>query len=413
MTGTVLWSTGATGNTLVVSPTVTTTYSAKCIASTCPESTPVPTTVSIINSSCPGIYDGLVMGTWSVTNHQLVAKYFHGQYWLVQRASTNPEVFVVRGSTMLQRTDVNLSNSSYYNMVNCFGWQYSDWGGLGNPPQSTFPTPSGYYLTSQGDGTMVYTANSGSTSGSGNCTETYATNNWASVTIGDGSPKIGLNYNGDVMNINGTTYTHGIGTHAGSEIVYNLGNHSYANFKASVGRDQGAYGCNCGGQTIVFKVYNQSTGALIGSSTNNPVTKGIYQSASNMVVPIAGVSSIRLVVEDGGDQPWGDWADWGNARFTCPNSNFRQAATPVEDWFWISPNPNDGKFIAKVKLKASQKIFLYLTNTQGKAIKEFSFDGIEGENDFEIQIPNVQEQVYNLRCQTGEESSSQRLVIQK
>nr|WP_299417501.1 NPCBM/NEW2 domain-containing protein [uncultured Emticicia sp.] len=414
-TGVVVWNTGQTANSITVSPTTTTSYNAKCVSGSCPVSNTVSVGVTVNSSGCSGFANGTVMGTWTVTGQPLVARFFHGQYWLTQRAGTNPDVFVVRGSGMLQRSDVSLSNGSYYNMVNCFAWTYSDYGSLQNPPSTTFPTPSGYSLSYSQDGTMIYTANSGGGSGSG-CTDTYVTNNWASATIGDGSgPKIGQNYQGGTMNINGTTYSQGIGTHAGSEIVYNLGSHSYANFKASVGRDISSYNCNCGGQTIVFKVYNHSTGALIGSSTNNPVTKTINQSASDMVVPISGVSSIRLVVEDGGDQIWGDWANWGKARFTCAGSNFREAPTPTEEWFWVSPNPNDGKFIAKVNLKIPQSVQLYLSDIKGNIIKEYSFVGVEGMNNFEINIQDkiTIESIYNIRCQAAEVSDSKRVIVEK
>ncbi len=414
-TGVVVWNTGQTANSITVSPTITTSYNAKCVSGTCPASNTVSVGVTVTSSSCSGFSDGTVMGTWNVNGQPLVSRFFHGQYWLTQRAGTTPDVFVVRGSGMLQRSDVSLNNSSYYNMVSCFAWTYSDYGSLQNPPSTTFPTPSGYSLSYSQDGTMIYTANSGGGGGTG-CTDTYVSNNWASATIGDGTgPKIGQNYQGGTMNINGTTYSQGIGTHAGSEIVYNLGSHSYANFKASVGRDVSSYSCNCGGQTIVFKVYNHTTGALIGSSTNNPVTQTINQSASDMVVPIAGISSIRLVVEDGGDQIWGDWADWGNARFTCAGSNFREAPAPTEEWFWVSPNPNDGKFIAKVKLKLPQSVQLYLSDIKGNIIKEYSFVGAEGMNNFEINIQDkvTIESIYNIRCQAGEASDSKRMIIEK
>ncbi len=160
------------------------------------------------------------------------------------------------------------------------------------------------------------------------------------------------------------------------------------------------------------RFYDNTTGALIGG-TNNPVTKGINQGASDMVVPIAGVASIRLVVEDGGDQIWGDHANWGNARFTCANSNGRESVVTAEEWFWVSPNPNNGKFVAKVILKSKQSVQLYLSNIQGNIINEYSFVGVEGENSFEINISNIQDQIYNLRCQVGEESSSKRVVIEK
>jgi NPCBM/NEW2 domain len=416
-TGVVVWNTGQTANSITVSPTTTTSYNAKCVSGSCPASNTVSVGVTVNSGACSGISNNLVMGTWNVNGQQLVARFFHGQYWLTQRAGTNPDMFVVRGSGMLQRSDVSLTNGSYYNMVGCFAWTYSDFGSLQNPPSNTFPTPSGYSLSYSEGGTMIYTANSGGGGGTG-CTDTYVSNNWASATIGYGSsPQIGKRFDGGNMIIGGITYTQGIGTHAASEIVYNLGNHTYANFKAEVGRDANVNSCGtCGtGQTIVFKVYNQTTGQLIGNSTNNPVTKGVNQSATGMVVPIAGISAIRLVVEDGGDQNWGDHANWAKARFTCAGSNFREAPAPTEEWFWVSPNPNDGKFIAKINLKTPQSVQLYLSDIKGNIIKEYTFVGVEGMNNFEINIQDkiTIETIFNIRCQAGEASDSKRVIIEK
>ena len=311
-TGTPTWSTGGAGNSITVTPTTTTNYSVWCLNGACPASNTVNIGVIVSSGACSAIVNNLVMGTWNVTGQQLVARYFNNQYWLTQRVGTNPDMFVVRGSGMLQRGDVSLNNGAYYNMVGCFTWTYSNWDNLGNPSSAVFTTPSNYSLSYSGDGTMIYTANGGGGNNGGNCTNAYVTSAWASATIGYGDgPKIGQRHDGGPMTVGGTTYAQGIGTHAGSEIVYNLGSHSYENFKASVGRDAGANGCNCGGQTMVFKVYNHSTGSLIGG----PITKTINQGATDMVVPITGISAIRLVVEDGGDAYFGDWADWANARF--------------------------------------------------------------------------------------------------
>lgn len=100
------------------------------------------------------------MGTWNVTGHQLVSRYFHNNYWLAQKVNINGsqyDEFVMRGSAMLTRSDVSLNNSSYYNLYDCYGWVYSDYGNLVGPPSSTFPTPSGYYYFTASDGTPYYT----------------------------------------------------------------------------------------------------------------------------------------------------------------------------------------------------------------------------------------------------------------
>jgi Secretion system C-terminal sorting domain len=101
------------------------------------------------------------MGTWNVTGHQLVAKYYNGQYWLVQRIATGPEKFLVRGSEMLTRSDVTLANSSYSSLVGCFGWTYSGYGGLQPPTSAQFATPAGWQYGTEPDGTPFYTSTGG------------------------------------------------------------------------------------------------------------------------------------------------------------------------------------------------------------------------------------------------------------
>jgi hypothetical protein len=101
------------------------------------------------------------MGTWNVTGHQLVAKYYHNQWWLVQRIASNPEKFLVRGSEMLTRGDVTLTNGSYSSLVGCFAWTYSAYGGLGTPNSTQFPTPSGWQYGTEPDGTPFYTSTGG------------------------------------------------------------------------------------------------------------------------------------------------------------------------------------------------------------------------------------------------------------
>lgn len=146
---TVQWSNSlGSGSPKTVYVSSTTTYTAKCVASGCSDSPQVSVTVHVPTSppsgGCSAISNDLVMGTWAVTGHPLVAKQFHGQWWLVQRINNNPESFLVRGSEMLTRGDVNLSNSTYSNLVSCFAYTYSSYGGLQPPSSSSFPTPSGY-----------------------------------------------------------------------------------------------------------------------------------------------------------------------------------------------------------------------------------------------------------------------------
>lgn len=81
----------------------------------------------------------------------------------------------------------------------------------------------------------------------------------------------------------------------------------------------------------------------------------------------------------------------------------------------ISPNPNDGKFVAKINLKTPQSVQLYLSDIKGNIIKEYTFVGVEGMNNFEINIQDkiTIESIYNIRCQAGEAIDSKRVIIEK
>lgn len=162
-TGTPLWSTSATTNSIAVTATVSAvTYSVTCQGVSCTTSSPVSITITGTSSGpCDVLTDGLVMGTWTVTGHSLVARYFHNKWWLVQRIGTSPDRFIVRGSEMISRPDVTLNNSGYSSLVSCFEWIYSDFEGIIPPPTpSVFPVPPGYSFVNE-NGEEFFQASSG------------------------------------------------------------------------------------------------------------------------------------------------------------------------------------------------------------------------------------------------------------
>jgi len=154
-TGSPKWSTNATTNSITVTATASpVTYSVTCQGSSCTTSASVSITVTGVPSGpCSVLTDGLVMGTWTVTNHPLIARYFHNKWWLIQRIGTSPERFIVRASEMLSRSDVTLNDPGYSSLVSCFEWQYSDYGGLVPPATpSVFAVPPGYsYVSENGE----------------------------------------------------------------------------------------------------------------------------------------------------------------------------------------------------------------------------------------------------------------------
>ena len=132
---------------------------------------------------------------------------------------------------------------------------------------------------------------------------------WVSAT--NGSNEVELDgSNGDcagcqstTITLNGVAYGKGLGAHADSEIVYDLGG-GYASFVADVGLDDetGPDG------TVVFRVY--ADGVLLydsGVMSGNSPTQSIN-------VGVAGRQELRLVVDSAGDNIRWDHGDWAGAR---------------------------------------------------------------------------------------------------
>ncbi len=132
-----------------------------------------------------------------------------------------------------------------------------------------------------------------------------STNHWGPVerdqsngeqALGDGGP----------ITIGGSVFTKGIGVHADSEVIIALDG-SCSTFAAMVGID--AEVGNRG--SVIFQVFGDST--LLHTS---PLLEG-GDAPHSIQVDITGHAQLRLVVADGGDNPYFDHADWGDARLIC------------------------------------------------------------------------------------------------
>jgi glucose/arabinose dehydrogenase len=111
---------------------------------------------------------------------------------------------------------------------------------------------------------------------------------------------------GLTITLNGTTYAKGLGVHAASDISYSVGG-TCTRFKASVGVDDevGANG------SVLFQVFAGSTKVFDSGNMFGPTA------TQTVDVSIAGASTLRLVVTDGGDGIASDHADWALARIEC------------------------------------------------------------------------------------------------
>jgi hypothetical protein len=95
----------------------------------------------------------------------------------------------------------------------------------------------------------------------------------------------------------------GLGTHAASELHYNL-NRQYNRFQANVGVDDETFG----GGSVHFLIYGDNV-LLYDSGT----MRG-NQAAKAIDVSVVNVADLKLVVSDNGDGLDSDHGDWGNAR---------------------------------------------------------------------------------------------------
>jgi hypothetical protein len=117
------------------------------------------------------------------------------------------------------------------------------------------------------------------------------------------------------LKVGGQTFATGLGTHSNSSTTYYLDG-KYKFFRASIGRDDEADGCNCGAQKLQFVVKGD------GQTLYTSPLMGTNDGPLSIEVDVTGKKQIELVTLDGGDQNWGDHADWGNARLVVAgNSN--------------------------------------------------------------------------------------------
>ncbi len=116
---------------------------------------------------------------------------------------------------------------------------------------------------------------------------------------GDGLPRRDRDIEGHPLRIGNKRYPKGLGTHAPSEIVYQLDG-GFERFQALVGPSEDS-------GTVVFRVFGDDR-VLFDS--------GVLRSRQSAAVdvPLAGVRQLRLVVTDAGDGYFSDSANWAAAR---------------------------------------------------------------------------------------------------
>jgi hypothetical protein len=135
---------------------------------------------------------------------------------------------------------------------------------------------------------------------------------WLSEDNGWGAPEIDRSNgerkpdDGNPMRIGATAFARGIGAHAPSKIVVDLGGRCSV-FLADVGLDEevGDRG------SVVFEVWGDGERLAMSGLVRGP------QTAVPIAADVGEVGRLSLVVKEGGDGNAFDHADWGDARLSC------------------------------------------------------------------------------------------------
>ena len=133
-----------------------------------------------------------------------------------------------------------------------------------------------------------------------------ATNGWGPAEKDKSNGDSGAG-DGGIITLNGSTYLKGLGTHAFSNIYYDL-NAAYTLFISDIGLDDEVNGCGATG-TVGFQVY------VDGIKQFDSVTMGASSPTQQVSVNVTGADELRLYVTDGGANGITcDHADWADAR---------------------------------------------------------------------------------------------------
>ncbi|MDM0852786.1 NPCBM/NEW2 domain-containing protein [Clostridium perfringens] len=107
-------------------------------------------------------------------------------------------------------------------------------------------------------------------------------------------------------------YDKGLGTHANSEIVYDLSGKNYGMFETYVGVDREMRNSN--EPSVIFEVY------VDGKKVFDSGVMNVNTERKHVLIPVVGVSELKLVAKDGENGNGGDHADWADAKLLYADS---------------------------------------------------------------------------------------------
>lgn len=232
--------------------------------------------------------------------------------------------------------------------------------------------------------------------------------NWVSATTGWKTVQKDKSIDGNPLRLNGVTYAKGIGTHANSEIIYDLGK-VFDRFTSDVGVDdeKTAY------STIIFSVYVDGV-KVFDSGIMNPAS-----ATQKVDVPITGAELLRLLVNDAGDGNNSDHADWAGALVRRDTASSAIAATAgevpasyrLDDNY---PNPFNPTTNISFALPKRSYVSLKIYDVMGREVSVV-FSGVlpAGFHTRQWNATNCASGVYYYRFQAGSYTQTRKLILLK
>lgn len=123
-------------------------------------------------------------------------------------------------------------------------------------------------------------------------------------SVQDGSTKLKM---ADWSNIKTIAWPKGLGTHANSEIIYDISSGSYDTFETFVGADHALGARN--GPSMVYKIY------LDGKEVFDSGLMNYGTPIQFVSIDLSGAKELKLAVGDSGNGNAGDHAAWADAKF--------------------------------------------------------------------------------------------------
>ncbi len=253
--------------------------------------------------------------------------------------------------------------------------------------------------------------NTASTSSGATSSGVYLSDlNWTSATNGYGvvekdrsNGELGSS-DGRTITLNGTTYTKGLGTHAPSEIIYDLGGR-YTTFLSDIGLDDEMSDNGCG--SAIFRVYVDN--ALVydsGVMTPASATKSIS-------LDVTGKRTLKLVLDPNGEGSLcGDHGDWAGAR-VIPTASGRVASdeTDFTTALQVYPVPARDMLWVHYYAKEAGELSLQLVNLTAQPVVRLTQEVSQGENIVKIPVREFTRGLYLLNLTQGYERLTRRVLL--